>query len=76
LEWRLEVLTEMPPFTQSLEPTAATLCTLTKCAKCDRAKVKRGVDLISDALPFGRLWYGVAGNVIERHERTGEFKDW
>ena len=21
-------------------------------------KVKRGVDLISDALPFGRLWYG------------------
>jgi hypothetical protein len=22
-------------------------------------KDKRGVDLISDALPFGRLWYGV-----------------
>ena len=22
------------------------------------AKDKRGVDLISDALPFGRLWYG------------------
>jgi hypothetical protein len=21
-------------------------------------KAKRGVDLISDALPFGRLWYG------------------
>ena len=21
-------------------------------------KYKRGVDLISDALPFGRLWYG------------------
>ena len=21
-------------------------------------KDKRGVDLISDALPFGRLWYG------------------
>ena len=21
-------------------------------------KEKRGVDLISDALPFGRLWYG------------------
>ncbi len=20
---------------------------------------KRGIDLISDALPFGRLWYGV-----------------
>ena len=65
-------------------------------------KDKRGVDLISDALPFGRLWYegpnaasnaiGYAkqysrsqgavirvydetGNVIETHERTGEFKE-
>ena len=26
--------------------------------KSARAKDKRGVDLISDALPFGRLWYG------------------
>ena len=61
-----------------------------------------GVDLISDALPFGCLWYGepnagsnaigyavhssrshdavirvydAAGNVIETHERKGEFKD-
>ena len=25
-----------------------------------RRKDKRGVDLISDALPFGRLWYGDA----------------
>jgi hypothetical protein len=59
------------------------------------------VDLISDALPFGRLWYGEpnaistaigyakfrsrshravirvydsAGNVIETHEHTGDFK--
>jgi hypothetical protein len=24
-------------------------------------KDKRGVDLISDALPFGRLWYHEAG---------------
>jgi hypothetical protein len=24
-------------------------------------KDKRGVDLISDALPFGRLWYGEPG---------------
>ncbi len=66
-------------------------------------KDKRGVDLISDALPFGRLWYGEtnavsnaigyaihrsrshdavirvydeAGNVIERHEHTGGFKEW
>jgi hypothetical protein len=23
-----------------------------------RAKDRRGIDLISDALPFGRLWYG------------------
>jgi hypothetical protein len=64
---------------------------------------KRGVDLISDALPFGRLSYGEpnvisnaigyakfhsrshdaviriyddAGNVIETHEHTGEFKEW
>ena len=66
-------------------------------------KDHRGVDLISDALPFGRLWYGEpsavsnaigyakfssrshntvihvydeAGNVIETHERAGEFKEW
>jgi hypothetical protein len=66
-------------------------------------KDKRGVDLLSDALPFGRLWYGgpnavsnaigyamhdsrphdavirvydEAGNVIETHEHTGEFKEW
>jgi hypothetical protein len=63
----------------------------------------RGVDLISDALPFGRLWYGepnaisnaigyaqhrsclhdalirvygAAGNLIERHEHKGDFKEW
>jgi hypothetical protein len=23
-----------------------------------KRQLKRGVDLISDALPFGRLWYG------------------
>ncbi len=26
-------------------------------------KDKRGVDLISDVLPFGRLWYGEPGAV-------------
>ena len=40
-------------------------------------KDKSGVDLISDALPFGRLWYGdppvirvydEAGNLIETQE--------
>jgi hypothetical protein len=59
-----------------------------------------GVDLISDVLPFGRLWYYTpdnaigyakhssrshaavirvydqAGNVIETHEHSGEFKEW
>jgi len=66
-------------------------------------KDRRGFDLISDALPFGRSWYGepnavsnaigyaihysrshdavirvydAAGNVIETHEQTGEFKEW
>ena len=27
-------------------------------------KDRRGVDLISDALPFGRLWYDTADNAI------------
>jgi len=66
-------------------------------------KDKRGVDLISNALPFDRLWYGEpdaisnaisyakfysrsydavirvydeSGNVIETHERAGNFKGW
>jgi hypothetical protein len=60
-------------------------------------KDRHGVDLISDALPFGRLWYhgpnaigyasqcrshgaliqiyDDAGNVIETHEHTGDFKE-
>jgi hypothetical protein len=66
-------------------------------------KDKRGVDLICDALPFGRLWYAGpnavgnaigyaehysrshdavirvyddAGNMVETHEHTGDFKEW
>ena len=62
-------------------------------------KDRRGGDLISDALPFGRLWYAepnaigyakrrsrshnavirvydAAGNVIETHEHSGNFKQW
>jgi hypothetical protein len=64
-------------------------------------KDKHGVDLISDVLPFGRLWYDTpenaigyamhssrshdavirglyddAGNVIETHDRKGDFKEW
>jgi hypothetical protein len=27
-------------------------------------KDRRGVDLISDALPFGRLWYDTSNNAI------------
>jgi hypothetical protein len=62
-------------------------------------KDHRGANLISDALPFGRLWYtqvshaigyaefysrshdavirvfDAAGNVIETHEHTGDFKE-
>jgi hypothetical protein len=62
-------------------------------------KDRRGFDLVSDALPFSRLWYtkpedavsdaqffgrshdavirvyDVAGNVIETHEHTGDFKE-
>ena len=54
---------------------------------------QRGVDLISDALPFDRIWYAEpnairhaigyamhvydeAGNVIETHKHTGDFKEW
>jgi hypothetical protein len=39
----------------------------------------RGVDLISDALPFGRLWYAepdATTNVIGTHEHKGKFKEW
>ena len=32
-----------------------------------RRKDKRGVDLISDALPFGRLWYGQRNAVAKRN---------
>ena len=28
-------------------------------------KDRRGIDLISDVLPFGRLWYGESGDVVE-----------
>jgi hypothetical protein len=66
-------------------------------------KDHRGVNLISDVLPFGRLGYGEpgainnaishakffsrshnavirvydeAGNVLETHDHTGDFKEW
>jgi hypothetical protein len=67
-----------------------------------RREDHRGVDLISDVLPFGRLWYGDAnavtnaigyaqhfscshdavisvyddaGNVIQTHRHTGDFRE-
>ena len=41
-------------------------------------KDKRGVDLISDALPFGRLWYGepnAASNAVWWANRAGRQAD-
>jgi hypothetical protein len=41
-------------------------------------KDNRGFDLISDALPFGRLWYGEPGavsNVIGTQEHIGDFQE-
>jgi len=37
-------------------------------------KDHRGVDLISDALPFGRLWYGEP-NAIGKSTRRGSVKN-
>jgi hypothetical protein len=75
------------------------VCTFTKVAP---VREHRGVDLISEALLFGRLWYvgpnavskaigyakfqsrsdkavirvsDEAGNVIETHKHTEEFKE-
>jgi hypothetical protein len=42
-------------------------------------KDRRGVDLISDALPFGlsnATGYAQHRNVIETHEHKGDFKEW
>jgi hypothetical protein len=33
-------------------------------------KDRRGVDLISDALPFGRLWYGEPNAVVNAKFRS------
>jgi hypothetical protein len=46
--------------------------------KSARAKIKRGVDLISDVLPFGRLWYGepnAISNAIGYAERRSRSHD-
>ena len=46
--------------------------------KSTRRKDRSGFDLMSDVLPFGRLWYGErngVSNVIETHEHAGDFKE-
>jgi len=50
------------------------LCIPCKNTKSGPRKDKRGVDLISDALPFGRLWYAgpeaVANAIGSRSHRA------
>ena len=38
-------------------------------------KDKRGVDLISDALPFGRLWYDTPDNAIGYAQHRSQSHD-
>jgi hypothetical protein len=38
-------------------------------------KDKRGVDLISDALPFGRLWYEDAGAAVDYAKHSSRSHD-
>jgi hypothetical protein len=42
--------------------------------KCDPAGMHRGLDLISDALLFSRLWYGEPRARRAQHERLGGLK--
>ena len=50
---------ESVPPNQSLDPTRSpgTMTSLRRVYEVRPRKDKRGVDLISDVLPFGRLWY-------------------
>ena len=49
-----------------MEEESSVLCgiTLPRSLGIASAKDHRGVDLISDALPFGRLWYDTPDNAI------------
>ena len=38
-------------------------------------KDRRGVDLISDALPFGRLWYQDASAVVDYAKHSSRWHD-
>jgi len=41
------------------------LCVPRKFTESDCVAIKAGVDLISDALPFGRLWYDATSDAVE-----------
>jgi hypothetical protein len=43
---------------RSSQPLAGVMTSSQHVYEVRPCKDKRGVDLISDALPFGRLWYG------------------
>jgi len=48
-----------------MQPLAAVMATAhNNVYEIRSRKDKRGVDLISDALPFGRLWYDTPDNAI------------
>ena len=49
------------------EPLAVVTTSLQHVYKVRPRKDHRGVDLPSDALPFGRLWYGEPNAVSERN---------
>jgi hypothetical protein len=52
----------LPSFSDRISPSHA--IHPTHVYEVRPCKDHRGVDLISDALPFGRLWYGEVANAI------------
>jgi len=40
-------------------------CSQRTSTKCAPRKDRRGVDLIADALPFGRLWYSAVSDAVD-----------
>ena len=67
-------MTPTAPFGNKFSVIATTPCLPSCACACTQGrypvyevrprKDKRGVDLISDALPFGRLWYDTPDNAI------------
>jgi hypothetical protein len=56
-------------FSQPLSPTAGHVYEVRP------RKDKRGVDLISDALSFGRLWYGTNQELLDCFRKTRRRRD-